>query len=58
MKTNPMDDLDKDLMTLASYNAGPGRIRQLRRDGLNPNVWFGTWSVSSPSGSVRKPSST
>ena len=32
-------------MTLASYNAGPGRIRQLReetaRRGLNPNVWFG-----------------
>jgi membrane-bound lytic murein transglycosylase MltF len=32
-------------MTLASYNAGPGRIRQLRREtekrGLNPNVWFG-----------------
>jgi membrane-bound lytic murein transglycosylase MltF len=32
-------------MTLASYNAGPGRLRQLRREaekrGLNPNVWFG-----------------
>ena len=32
-------------MTLASYNAGPGRIRQLRKEtarrGLNPNVWFG-----------------
>ena len=32
-------------MTLASYNAGPGRIRQLRaetaRRGLNPNLWFG-----------------
>jgi len=44
-KDEPMDDLNKGLMTLASYNAGPGRIRQLRaetaRRGLNPNVWFG-----------------
>jgi membrane-bound lytic murein transglycosylase MltF len=41
----PMDDLNKCLFTFASYNAGPGRIRQLRREterrGLNPNVWFG-----------------
>jgi membrane-bound lytic murein transglycosylase MltF len=41
----PMDDLNKGLLTLASYNAGPGRMRQLRaetaRRGLNPNVWFG-----------------
>ena len=40
-----MDDLNKGLMTFASYNAGPGRLRQLRREtekrGLNPNVWFG-----------------
>ena len=32
-------------MTFASYNAGPGRLRQLRIDtekkGLNPNIWFG-----------------
>ena len=32
------------LMTLAAYNAGPGRIeqcRQLAADmGLNPNLWF------------------
>jgi membrane-bound lytic murein transglycosylase MltF len=44
-KDEPMTELDKGLMTLASYNAGPGRIRQLRaeakRRGLNPNVWFG-----------------
>jgi membrane-bound lytic murein transglycosylase MltF len=44
-KDEPMTALDKGLMTLASYNAGPGRIRQLRREtekrGLNPNVWFG-----------------
>jgi membrane-bound lytic murein transglycosylase MltF len=44
-KDEPMDDLNKGLMTFASYNAGPARIRQLRREtakrGLNPNVWFG-----------------
>jgi membrane-bound lytic murein transglycosylase MltF len=44
-KDEPMDDLNKGLMTLASYNAGPGRIRQLRREtakrGLDPNRWFG-----------------
>jgi membrane-bound lytic murein transglycosylase MltF len=44
-KDEPMDKLNKGLMTLASYNAGPGRIRQLRREtaarGLDPNVWFG-----------------
>jgi membrane-bound lytic murein transglycosylase MltF len=41
----PMDDLNKMLMAFASYNAGPGRVRQLRREaekkGLNPNIWFG-----------------
>jgi membrane-bound lytic murein transglycosylase MltF len=41
----PMDELNKTLMTFASYNAGPGRLRQLRREaekkGLNPNIWFG-----------------
>ena len=44
-KNEPMDDLNKALMTFASYNAGPGRLRQLRREaeqrGLDPNVWFG-----------------
>jgi membrane-bound lytic murein transglycosylase MltF len=32
-------------MAFAAYNAGPGRLRQLRSEtgkrGLNPNVWFG-----------------
>jgi membrane-bound lytic murein transglycosylase MltF len=41
----PMDRVNKELFTFASYNAGPGRIRQLRREaaerGLNPNLWFG-----------------
>jgi membrane-bound lytic murein transglycosylase MltF len=40
----PMDDLNKGLFTCASYNAGPGRIAQMRalaaRRGLDPNVWF------------------
>jgi membrane-bound lytic murein transglycosylase MltF len=45
IKDEPMDNLNKGLMTFASYNAGPGRVRQLRREaekrGLDPNVWFG-----------------
>ena len=40
----PMTKLDKALFTFASYNAGPGRVRQLRQEatkrGLDPNVWF------------------
>jgi membrane-bound lytic murein transglycosylase MltF len=44
-KDEPMDNLNKWLFTFAAYNAGPGRVRQLRREaekrGLNPNVWFG-----------------
>ena len=43
-KDEPMDNLNKALMTFASYNAGPGRVRQLRREaekrGLDQNVWF------------------
>jgi membrane-bound lytic murein transglycosylase MltF len=39
-----MDDLNKALFTFASYNAGPARIRSLRKlaaqRGLNPNIWF------------------
>jgi membrane-bound lytic murein transglycosylase MltF len=41
----PMDKLNRALMTFASYNAGPGRIRTLRNEaekrGLDRNVWFG-----------------
>jgi membrane-bound lytic murein transglycosylase MltF len=40
----PMDDENKMLFAFAAYNAGPGRVRQLRREAtarsLNPNVWF------------------
>jgi membrane-bound lytic murein transglycosylase MltF len=44
-KDDRMDNLNKGLMTFAAYNAGPGRLKQLRREaetrGLDPNVWFG-----------------
>jgi membrane-bound lytic murein transglycosylase MltF len=44
-KDEPMDDLNRGLMTLASYDAGPERIRGLRQEtvhrGLDPYVWFG-----------------
>jgi membrane-bound lytic murein transglycosylase MltF len=40
----PMTDLDKGLFAFAAYNAGPARMRQLRREaatrGLDANVWF------------------
>ncbi len=43
-KDDPMDPVNKTLMTLAAYNAGPARIRQCRQMatqmGLDPNVWF------------------
>ena len=40
-----LDTLNKTMLSLASYNAGPARIAQCRRKakqmGLDPNVWFG-----------------
>jgi membrane-bound lytic murein transglycosylase MltF len=40
----PMDPLNKLLFSFASYNAGPQRIRDLRKEAsarkLDPNVWF------------------
>jgi membrane-bound lytic murein transglycosylase MltF len=40
----PMTKLDKVLFAFAAYNAGPGRVQQLRKEaarrGLDPNVWF------------------
>jgi membrane-bound lytic murein transglycosylase MltF len=39
-----IDELNRGLFAVAAYNAGPGRIQQLRRQtgerGLDPNVWF------------------
>jgi membrane-bound lytic murein transglycosylase MltF len=43
-RDEPMDELNKGLFSFASYNAGPARIRSLRKLAaqrkLNPNVWF------------------
>jgi membrane-bound lytic murein transglycosylase MltF len=43
-KNEPMTPLDKGLFAFASYNAGPGRVAQLRREatkcGFDPNRWF------------------
>jgi membrane-bound lytic murein transglycosylase MltF len=40
----PMDEVNKVLFAFAAYNAGPGRVPQLRREaaarGLDQNVWF------------------
>ncbi|MGE5199421.1 MAG: transglycosylase SLT domain-containing protein [Rhodospirillaceae bacterium] len=48
-KDEPMDRLNKGLFVFASYNAGPGRIRQLRKRaaerGLDPNKWFNNVEV-------------
>jgi hypothetical protein len=39
-----MDDVNKALFAFASYNAGPARIRAMRKEaaakGLSPNLWF------------------
>jgi membrane-bound lytic murein transglycosylase MltF len=48
-ENEPMDRLNKGLFAFAAYNAGPGRISQLRglaaKRGLNPNVWFNNVEV-------------
>lgn len=40
----PMTPLNKGLFAFAAYNAGPGRVAQLRKEaarrGLDPNRWF------------------
>ncbi|MDR7371400.1 transglycosylase SLT domain-containing protein [Flavobacterium aquidurense] len=43
--SNPdIDELNRHLLALAAYNAGPSRVAQLREiaksKGLNPNLWF------------------
>jgi len=39
-----IDELNRMLLSFASYNAGPNKILQLRKKsasmGLNPNIWF------------------
>lgn len=41
--------LNRDLFTIASYNAGPARVAKLRKEsarrGLDPNVWFNNVEV-------------
>lgn len=43
-KDAQFSDADRPLFAFASYNAGPGRVAQLRKEaearGLNPNLWF------------------
>jgi membrane-bound lytic murein transglycosylase MltF len=45
----PMDEVTKGLFAIASYNAGPARIRKLRKAaaerGYNPNLWFNNVEV-------------
>lgn len=45
----PMTKRDQMLFAFAAYNAGPGRIQQLRAEaakrGLDPNVWFNNVEV-------------
>ena len=40
----PMDEANKSLFTIASYNAGPAKIANLRKEAVrtefDPNVWF------------------
>jgi len=49
-KEEPMDDVNKLLFAFASYNAGPARIKKLRKKtekmGLNPNVWFSNVEIA------------
>ena len=43
-ENEPMDEANKTLFTMASYNAGPARIAGLRREAdktdFDPNAWF------------------
>jgi membrane-bound lytic murein transglycosylase MltF len=49
-KDEPMDDLNKMLFAFASYNAGPAKVKRLRKKtaamGLNPNVWFNNVEIA------------
>jgi len=42
-----IDDVDRLMLVLASYNAGPTKIARLRKKASNPNVWFESveWEV-------------
>jgi membrane-bound lytic murein transglycosylase MltF len=49
-KDEPIDDLNKMLFGFASYNAGPAKVKRLRKKtaamGLNPNVWFNNVEIA------------
>jgi len=55
----PMDSLNKMLFTFATYNAGAGKIAQLRKQaqqkGLNANVWFRNVELSLPKKQEERP---
>ena len=61
-KDEPMDTLNKALMTFAAYNAGPGRLQQLRREaatrGSIPMYGSETSSALRRNESAAKPSPT
>ena len=44
-KDETIDPVNRGLLAFAAYNAGPGRLRALRKEtkkrGLDPNKWFG-----------------
>lgn len=44
-----IDTLNRGLFSFASYNAGPAKVSQLRKEaakmGLDPNVWFGNVEI-------------
>jgi membrane-bound lytic murein transglycosylase MltF len=48
-KDEPMDRVNRGLFAMASYNAGPARVAQLRRKaeaiGLDENKWFGNVEI-------------
>jgi membrane-bound lytic murein transglycosylase MltF len=49
-KNEPMDEVNKMLFSFASYNAGPAKINELRKNtstmGLDPNVWFNNVEIA------------
>jgi membrane-bound lytic murein transglycosylase MltF len=44
LKDGKMNRMNRGLFAFAAYNAGPGRVAQLRKqakaEGLDPNIWF------------------
>ena len=46
-----VNDINKTLLTFASYNAGPAKVAKLRKQaaerGLDPNTWFGNVEIIS-----------